>query len=228
MKTKIIFVLIFTLTIFPGYAQKAEKREIESFDKIEVFGNIQVILTKGNVGTLTINTNDVAPSEVITKIEDKLLKIKMKSNLFEDVTVKVLVNYDDLREISSHGAAEIIVKNKMKADKIIATATSGGRIKLDAHLNAVELKVYQGGHIDITGESKIQESYVNTGGVLSATKFECDEVFIKMNTGGNADVFARKKIDAKVNTGAKLTVYGEAKKEILKTSLGGEIIRWND
>jgi len=228
MKTKIIFILLVIIPFFSGYAQKTQERDIDSFDKIEVFGNIQVVLTKGNVGTLTINTKEVDPSEVITEVEDKLLKIKMKSNLFEDVTVKVLVNYNELREITSNGAAEIIIKDKIKADKIIATATSGGRIKLDAILNAVELKVYQGAHIDITGESKIQESYVNTGGVLSATKFESDEVFIKMNTGGNADVFARKKIDAKVNTGATLTVYGEAKKEVLKTSLGGDIIRWND
>lgn len=228
MKTKILFVLLFTLIIITGYAQKTQERDIESFDKIEVFGNIRVMLTKGNVGTITIDSKDVAPSEVVTKIEDKLLKIKMKSNLFEDVTVKVFVNYDELREITAHGAAEIIIRDKIKADKIIATATSGGRIKLEATLNAVDLKVYQGGHIDITGKSKIQESYVNTGGVLSATKFESDEVFIKMNTGGNADVFATKKIDAKVNTGATLTVYGKAKQEVLKTSLGGKIIRWND
>ncbi|HKL09437.1 MAG TPA: head GIN domain-containing protein [Bacteroidales bacterium] len=228
MKTRIIFALLFTFTMFSGYAQETVVRNIDSFDKIEVFGNIRVMLTKGNAGTINIDSKDVAPSEVETKIEDKLLKIKMKSNLFEDVTVNVFVNFDELREITAHGAAEIIIKDKIKADKIIVTATSGGRIKLEANLNAVDLKVYQGGHIDISGKSKIQESYVNTGGVLSATTFECDEVFIKMNTGGNADVFATKKIDAKVNTGATLTVYGKAKQEVLKTSLGGEIIRWNE
>jgi hypothetical protein len=49
-----------------------------------------------------------------------------------------------------------------------------------------------------------------------------------MNTGGKADIFVQQKIDAKVNTGASLSVYGEAKQEVLKTSLGGEIIRWNE
>ncbi|MFO7842991.1 MAG: DUF2807 domain-containing protein, partial [Bacteroidales bacterium] len=125
MKTKILFVLLFTLTMFNGNAQETVERNIDSFDKIEVFGNIRVMLTKGNVGTITIDSKDVDPTEVVTKIEDKLLKIKMKSNLFEDVTVKVFVNYDELREITAHGAAEIIIKDKIKADKIIATATSG-------------------------------------------------------------------------------------------------------
>ncbi|MDY6801319.1 MAG: head GIN domain-containing protein [Bacteroidota bacterium] len=228
MKTRILFAVLFTLTVYTGYTQNTEERNIDSFDKISVFGNIQVFLAKGEVGTVKIDSKDVDPTEVVTEIKDKLLKIKMKSNLFDDVTVKVYLNYDELREISSNAAAEIIVKDKIVADKIIATSTSGGRIELQADLNAVELKVYQGGHIDITGKSKLQESYVNTGGILSAAKFECKEVFIKMNTGGNADVFATKKIDARVNTGASLSVYGEAKQEVLSTSLGGKIIRWNE
>ena len=228
MKTSILTVIFFTFSIFAGNAQKTAERTIESFDKIEVFGNIQVFLTKGDVGTVKIDSKEVNPSEVVTEVKDKLLKIKMKSNLFDDVTVNVYLKYDELREISSNAAAEITVKDKIKGDKIIVTATSGGRVKLDAELNAVELKSYQGGHIDITGKSKLQESFVNTGGILSAAKFECNEVFIKMNTGGNADVFASKKIDAKVNTGATLTVYGEAKQEVFKTSIGGKIVRWND
>ncbi|MGC9373544.1 MAG: head GIN domain-containing protein [Bacteroidales bacterium] len=228
MKNKLIFAVLFVLLGFTGHTQHIEERNIESFDKISVFGNIQVFLSKGEVGTVKINSKEVHPSEVITEIQDKLLKIKMKSNLFDDITVKVYLNYDELREISSNASAEIIVKDRIKADKIIATATSGGRIKLQADLNAVEFKVYQGGHIDITGKSKLQESYVNTGGILSAADFKCDEVYIKMNTGGKADVFVQQKIDAKVNTGASLSVYGKAKQEVLKTSLGGKIIRWNE
>jgi hypothetical protein len=228
VKTKILIILFFVSSVFTGYTQNIEKRNVNSFDKISVFGNIQVFLTKGEVGTVKIDSKDVDPSEVVTEIKDKLLKIKMKSNLFDDVTVKVYLNYDDLREISSNAAAEIMVKDRINADKIIATATSGGRIKLQADLNAVEFKVYQGGHIDITGKSKLQESYVNTGGVLSAADFKCDEVYIKMNTGGNADIFVSERIEARVNTGANLAVYGSAKQENLNTSLGGKIVKWYD
>lgn len=228
MKTSILTVIFFIFSIFSGNAQKTAERTIESFDKIEVFGNIQVFLTKGDVGTVKIDSKDVNPSEVVTEVKNKLLKIKMKSNLFDDVTVKVYLNFDELREISSNAAAEIIVKDKIKGDKIFVTATSGGRVKLDAELNAVELKSYQGGHIDISGKSKIQESFVNTGGILSAAKFECNEVFIKMNTGGNADIFVSERIEARVNTGANLAVYGSVKQENLNTSLGGKIVKWYD
>ncbi|MEE4197721.1 MAG: head GIN domain-containing protein [Bacteroidales bacterium] len=228
MKARIIITVLLSLTFFAGYTQKSIERDLASYDKIEVFGNIQVYLSQGKVGTITIDAREVDPSEVVTEIKDKHLKIKMKSNLFEDVTVKVFVNYQELTEITAHGAAEIIVKDRLKTDQLIVLATSGGRITLEALLNSAKLKAYQGGHIDITGQAKLQESFINTGGVLSAANFACEEVIIKMNTGGNADVFVSQKIDARVNTGASLSVYGKAKQEILKTSLGGEIIQWNE
>ena len=64
--------------------------------------------------------------------------------------------------------------------------------------------------------------------VLSASNFECDEVFIRMNTGGNAEIIANKKIEANVNTGAKLSFFGKPKEEKLKTSLGGNITKWDE
>ena len=72
------------------------------------------------------------------------------------------------------------------------------------------------------------ESFVNTGGVLAAAEFKCDEVFIKMNTGGKAEIIANKKIEANVNTGANLSFYGKPENEVLNTSLGGKISKWDE
>ncbi len=61
-------------------------------------------------------------------------------------------------------------------------------------LNAIDLKSYQGSHIDISGKTILQESFVNTGGVLSGPDFSSDEVFIKMNTGGKAEIVVNKNL----------------------------------
>jgi len=221
----IAFALITSVIV----AQNIEHREIGSFDKVEVTGNIIVEMIQGNKEAMQINGIHVKPSEVITQIDEKLLKIKMKSNLFEDkVQAKIKLTYKEIREITSNASAEIVVKNKIVGDKIFTEATSGGRILMQVELNAIEIKSYQGAHIDVKGKCKIQESYINTGGVLSASNFECDEVFIRMNTGGKAELIANKKIEANVNTGASLSFFGKPKEEQLKTTLGGEIIKWDE
>jgi len=183
----------------------------------------------GNKESLEIRTHNIDPSDVVTEVDDKLLKIKMTSNLFDDeAKVTIRLTYREIREITSNASAEIIVKETIKGDKVFAEATSGGIIIMEVELNAIELKAYQGAHIDVKGKCKIQESFINTGGILSASNFACDEVFIRMNTGGKAEIIANKRIEANVNTGASLSFFGLPEEELLKTTLGGKIIKWEE
>lgn len=225
---KKLITLILILTVFIANAQKSEKRIVESFDKLDVYGNIKVEMILSDTESIDIFTKNVDPSEVNTEIKDKLLKIKMKSNLFDDdVKVKIILKYKEIREISSNAAAEVIVQDIIKGDKLFATATSGGRIILQVELNAIDLKSYQGAHIDISGKTILQESFVNTGGVLAGPDFSSDEVFIKMNTGGKAEFIVIKSLEANVNTGASLSYFGTPEKENVKTTLGGKINAWD-
>ncbi|MFC2103820.1 head GIN domain-containing protein [Bacteroidota bacterium] len=224
---------LLSLLLIIGYtfthAQKTESRNIASFDKVEVFGNIKVEMRLGDKESLEIRTTNVDPSEIITEVNEKLLVIKMKSNLFDDeVEVKISLTFKEIREITSNASAEIKVLDQIGGDKIFANATSGGRILMKVKLNAIELKSYQGAHIDVSGTCKIQESFVNTGGVLAASNFQCDEVFIRMNTGGQAEIVANKRIEANVNTGAKLSYFGKPENETLNTTLGGKITKWDE
>ncbi len=226
---KYLIAGLFLLSVLYTSAQNSETREIGSFDKIDVFGNIKIEMKLGEKESLTIETKNVDPSEVVIVVKDKLLKIKMNSNLFDDeVKVKIYLTFKEIREITSNASAEIKILDEVKGDKIFAEATSGGRILMKVQLNAIELKSYQGAHIDVSGSCKIQESFVNTGGVLSASNFKCDEVFIRMNTGGKAEIIANKRIEANVNTGASLSFFGKPENETLNTTLGGKIIKWDE
>jgi len=225
---KKLIVVIFVLVAFVSNAQKKEIRNLVSFNKLEVFGNIEVEMIISDTESIEIFTTNVDPSEVETEVKDKLLKIKMKSNLFDDdVKVKVILRYKEIIDISSNAAADINVKNVVKGDKLFLTATSGGRIKLKVELETINLKSYQGAHIDISGTVALQESFVNTGGVLSGSDFSSDEVLIKMNTGGKAEIVVNKSLDAYVNTGASLNYFGTPTKENIKTTLGGKINAWD-
>jgi hypothetical protein len=227
MRYYLIFIFLFTWVY--TNAQQTETREIQSFDKIEVTGNIKVEMKLGESETLKIKTLNVDPSEVVTVVKNKLLKIKMGSNLFDDnAQVTIYLTFKEIREITSNAGAEVKIQDQIEGDKIFASATSGGRILMNVNLNAIEIKVYQGAHIDVSGNCKTQESFISTGGVLSASNFECDEVFIKMNAKAQAEIIANKKIVANVKSGASLSYFGKPEEESLKTSLGGSISKWDE
>lgn len=222
-------LLVFLFSCLVSNAQKTETREITSFDKIEVTGNIKVEMKLGETESVMIKTMNVDPKEIITEVKNKLLKIKMSSNLFDDnVQVTIYLTFKEIKEITSNAGAEIRIKDRIEGDKLFVSATSGGRILMKVNLNEIDIKVYQGAHVEISGNCKIQESFISTGGVLSASTFECDEVFIKMNAKAQAEIIANQKIDANVKSGANLSFFGKPTEESLKTSLGGNISKWDE
>jgi len=226
---KFVFAFIFSVLSVYAFAQKSEIRDIQSFDKIDVFGNLEVIMEQGEKEELRIESKIVDPSEVSVEVKDKLLKIKISENLFEDkIVARVYIKYKEIREIKSNASAEIILKNTVKGDKLFLTATSGGRITINVDLNAIDIEIYQGANIDITGKAKIQETYVNTGGILSGAKFISNEAFIKMNTGGKAEIEVTDRIEASINTGADLSFFGKPTQKDIKTSLGGKVTAWDE
>ena len=111
MKSLKIFITVLFLTIVNNViAQNMETREINSFDKLDVFGNINIEMQKGEKESLQLFTKNVDLSDIKTEVKDKRLKISMKSNLFDDeAEVKIVLTYKEIREIYSNAAAEVKV-----------------------------------------------------------------------------------------------------------------------
>ncbi|MEA3317525.1 MAG: head GIN domain-containing protein [Bacteroidota bacterium] len=231
MKNKsIITVLILIISILSLKAQKVEIRQISPFNKVQISGNFNVELVKGNSGEVKIISEDINPTEIVTELSDNTLKVKMNSKLdvFKDIDVDIFITYKELKSITANASADIVIKDTITSNNFHAKATSAADIELITKIENIELTVLQGAQIIISGDVNKQESYVNTGGILSATNLQCNEVFIKINTGGKAEVVANELIDASVNTGADLSYYGKPKQEKIKNNLGGTISKWDE
>lgn len=224
---KITLTLLCSVFLLSVYGQK-EIRDVKSFDKITAFGNLKIELKKGNKEKVIIESDDVNTEDITTEVKDLKLEIRMTANLFEkDDEAKITITFKELREIKAHAGVNVFLRETLEADKLTVIATSGGYIEMLVNLNAVRTETSQGGHIDLRGNAKIQESLSIAGGILTASELQCDEVYIKMNTGGQADVVANKLLNAKVSSGASLTYYGNPEKQDLSTILGGRISSWD-
>lgn len=224
-----IITILVASCVLTANAQQNQIQDLDPFNKIEVFGNIDVEMKQSNKETLKFKTHKIDPEKVVIKVSNNTLKISLKSKLLdEDVKVKVYVNYKEIVGIRSDAGAEIKIIDKIIGDRLIVEAANGGRVLLKVRIEILELKLFQGAHIDISGACLKQNTYANTGSVLSATHLECDEVFIRMNTNANAEIIANKKIEAKVNSKSRLSFFGKPEQEKLKTTLGGSITKWDE
>ncbi|MGB1079833.1 MAG: GIN domain-containing protein, partial [Flavobacteriaceae bacterium] len=64
---------------------------------------------------------------------------------------------------------------------------------------------------------------VSAGGVVDAATLDSEQVEVSVKAGGNAAVRATELAEARVSFGGTVKVYGQPKKLIKKTAVGGNI-----
>lgn len=216
-------LLIFSMGYF-GYAQKTEARSAEPFDKLEVFGKLVVELVKGDKEKIIIESQEIDPGKITTKVSNKTLKISMAEDLFASAkSVRIIVTYVQLYEIRSKGGAEVRSESPVKADRLVYEAVTGGNIYVDVDVKSLEASIGQGSLIYISGKADSQLIMANSGGVYSGYEVECRETEVKVSTKAKAKVFAQEVLNAQAATGGWIGYQGNPKQKIIKTNLGGKV-----
>ena len=224
MKTMIIAGILIAGISFYGYAQKTEARAAESFDKIDVFGKVVVDLMKGDKEKVIIESQEVDPGKVTTKVTNKTLKISIAEDIFAAAkSVRVIVTYVQLYEVRSKGGADVRSEVPLKADRIVYEASTGGNIYADVDVKNLEASIGQGSLIYISGKADSQLITANSGGIYSGYGVECKETEVKVSTKAKAKVYAGEILNAQATTGGWIGFQGNPKQKIIKTSLGGKI-----
>jgi hypothetical protein len=221
-------ILILPVLILFGqacYSQRFDERILDPFDKISVFGNVDVQLVKGERERMVIYSDDIDFIKINSRIVDRTLKISMNSDMYGAVKkVKIILTYKELREIATSGNADIRSEEVLKGDKMVFNASSGGNMYLSLDLNTLDASVGQGSVILFEGNVNSQEVSAGSGGTYSAFELICDETIAKAHTGGIAKVYAGKILKASATTKGYIGYQGQPEKKKLNHSLGGEIV----
>lgn len=221
----VLFILPFTLNVF---AQRTEKRTLNDFTKIDVWGNIKIEFQKSDTNTVTLNVGDIPTDEIVTEVSNGTLKIKMRSNLFKETEINLKITYKEISEIKANASAELKFMDQIIGENLKIESIGGARVVLNVDLKNSDLTAYQGGQIDIKGKSDFSNIFANSGGMLSGTNLITQEANIKLNTGGTAEITVVKKLIARVNTKSSLSYFGKPEVEQIKASLGATVSKWDE
>jgi len=132
---KFLLLLFTTLSFFCAIAQptktlvideNAQLRKVESFNHIEISGNIDVYISQGDEGLAVSCTDDNFTNYIITKTENKVLKI-----YFDENSVK-------LKRFKGQFKAYISVKN---LESINILGAVHARLIDEFHINNVQISL---------------------------------------------------------------------------------------
>lgn len=219
---KLLFLFLLSLSA-SVFAQETEIAINEEFSEIKIYSKIQATLIPSTENKIVATGFD--NDEIEAKVKGNTLKIKLGlGNIWSETDTKIVVYYKNANIIDANEGAYVEIAEHVEQPSLTLNVQEGAQI-IAGYLKVenLEIKSVTGGYIQTSGTATNQTVEVKTGGQYAGEDLKTDTTSVKVQAGGNADVFASTYCKAHVQAGGNINVYGKPEKFDKKRSLGGNI-----
>lgn len=215
-------VLVTFLCGFLAMGQGVLERNVGDFHEIKVYDLIAVNLIKSNDNKVLIKGPHASDIQLVNK--DGVLKVRMMlEKKFQGENTFVEVYYKELDVIDGNEGARITANELISQTSLNLRVQEGAAISLGLEVDYLSTKAVTGGVIEATGMVDVHDVNMNTGAILRAKELKSSITNIKVTAGGDAAIFATKRVDVNVRAGGDVDVYGNPKEVTKKQFAGGRI-----
>ncbi|MEJ7674068.1 MAG: head GIN domain-containing protein [Chitinophagaceae bacterium] len=200
-----------------------QTRNLNQFEGVKTSGSIDIEVMNDERQFVKIEADDNIVPYIITKVEDGMLDVHLKSRLmYHNINAKVYVSAPSLTRLIVSGSGSTISKGTLTdADKIeIKVSGSGG---IDANIDAPSIvaDVSGSGTINLRGRTKDFNSSISGSGDIKCNKLLSENTTVSVTGSGTAHVFASVHLLAKVTGSGDIYYSGNPPSpEIRKTGSG--------
>lgn len=205
-----------------------EKRQVDSYESIELVGHIEVELIAGKEGEITVQGESNLVKFVHVNVKDNQLSITTESNTqlvcSKNKKLRVLVPVESISEIHLVGSGDIVSSLTFDSSPLLIEVTGSGEIDLNINNQQTTAIVTGSGEIDLKGKTALLDAVVSGSGEIEAFDLESDQVKATVAGSGALEVNALKKLDAHL-TGSGDIFYRKTTASINKQIAGSGSIQ---
>lgn len=203
-----------------NYSQTTIK--LEDFDALKVFDQLNVTLIPSNENKVVVTGKNESSFEAVNK--NGVLKLRMAiTKILSGADTKVTLYFKDIQSIDANEGSIVSCKAIFKQTTMELSVQEGAVIEVELDVENATAKLYSGGIINVAGKAVTQKAAITSGGILNAKNLETSQTTVSISAGGSADINASTLVDAKVNAGGTITIYGKPKQIKQQAFAGGTI-----
>lgn len=204
-------------------AQNRVIKEVDAFDKVTISDNLKVVFKQADRESVIIVATGIDYDKIVVESAGRELKIKLKTGIYNNTNIQIEVGYVKIRSIDVANNADVKFASTLTGDQLELKSTGGAVLNLTVECEAVKATLNNGGRIEISGTTKLQEVEANLGSKYNAYELKSENGFIKSNTTSDVVVWVTNKLEASAGSKADLKYRGKPTETKSTTNLGGKI-----
>ena len=219
---KRIILVVFVLLTQLNYSQTTIN--LGDFDKIKVFDQLNVTLIPSTENKIEVTGTNQANVEIVNRNSLLKIRISLTKILEDNKNLKVNLYFKNIQSIDANEGSMVSCKTVFKQTTMELSVQEGAMIEAELDVDNATAKLNSGGIINLSGKAVTQKTTITSGGILNAKNLETSQTNVSITAGGSADVNANTFVEAKVNAGGTITIFGKPKQIKQQAFAGGTII----
>jgi len=217
---KKIILMVFVLLTQLNYSQTTIK--LDNFDELKVFDQLNVTLVQSDENKVVVSGKNESSFETVNK--NGVLKLRMRlTKMLSGEDTKVTLYFKNIKSIDANEGSIVSSKHIFKQTTMDLSSQEGAKIDVELDVENTSIKIYSGGIISLWGKAVTQKTMITSGGIFYGKDLVTSQTSVSISAGGSADVNATTLVNAKVNAGGSISIYGKPK-EIKQETFAGGII----
>ena len=219
---KRIILVVFVLLTQLNYSQTTIN--LGDFDKIKVFDQLNVTLIPSTENKIEVTGTNQANVEIVNRNSLLKIRISLTKILEDNKDLKVNLYFKNIQSIDANEGSMVSCKTVFKQTTMELSVQEGAIIEAELDVDNATARLNSGGIINLSGKAVTQKTTITSGGILNAKNLETSQTNVSITAGGSADVNAITFVEAKVNAGGTITIFGKPKQIKQQAFSGGTII----
>lgn len=207
-------------------SQKDETRQVAGFSGISSSGSYNVFITMGNKESLRLEGKADVLSEIITKVENGVLKISKKKTLNAKTwsnntePVNIYIEAKTLHNLTLVGSGDIEVKGMVNATKLTNTLSGSGSISLEMNAKEYVALISGSGEIDAKGKSENSTITIAGSGDFNGASLQSEIAKARISGSGDISLTVNKDLDALISGSGNIKYGGNPNVKYSKSGSG--------
>ena len=212
----LLVVVLLTFTACSALVTKGsgdlitETRQVSNFNRIDLSGVGEVIVTQDGNESLSIETDDNVMKHIKVEVKNGTLTLGFEEgfNLIVPSRLIFHVGVDDLTGLTISGSGDV-ESDMVKTDRLDVNVSGSGDVQIaDLTASDVTARISGSGEIDLAGEAAAQDITMSGSGKYLAGDLCSKSVKVSVSGSGDATVCATGTLDANISGSGSVNYYG--------------------
>jgi hypothetical protein len=197
-----------------------ERREVASFNKLKVEGNIQVHYTQGAAGKLLIKADSSLMADFRSEVNDSELHLFSKRRGRNRSKIEVFITADSINKVTANAGGIFKTVQAIKVNQFNSIGNAGGILNVDGEFFNLNMEMNAGAIGDFSGSCENLKVDSNAGAIVNAEKMVAKNGSVSSNAGAITNIYVTGELSVFASTGSIIKCQGNPTMKQVEVSTG--------